>query len=262
MEFLKKHYEKILLGLVLAGLVGALVFLPFYISSDEQRMRDLTDSIIHPRVTALTNVDLSAGNAVVLRLHTAYKLDLENTNKLFNPMQWDKALDGTLIPAASHLGAKVVVVTDIKPLYFKLTLDSVDTNFGARYNIGVEKQASRIPSLRRKIPHFVSLGDRPNDTFSLVQVKGPADNPDGLVLKLVDSGELVTISRDKPFRRVDGYSADFRYDPEKKVFRDRRVGDVVAFNGTDYLVDEINKNELILQDESNQKKTSLHFPPD
>ncbi len=55
--------------------------------------------------------------------------------------------------------------------------------------------------------------------------------------------------------------ADFRYDPEKKVFRDRRVGDKVSFGGTDYVVVEVNQNELILSDQSNQKKTSLPFAP-
>ena len=35
MDFVKKHYEKILLGVVLLGLVGALVFLPFMIFSDQ-----------------------------------------------------------------------------------------------------------------------------------------------------------------------------------------------------------------------------------
>ena len=35
MQFLKKHYEKILLGIVLAGLIGVLVFMLFYIAADK-----------------------------------------------------------------------------------------------------------------------------------------------------------------------------------------------------------------------------------
>jgi hypothetical protein len=34
-----------------------------------------------------------------------------------------------------------------------------------------------------------------------------------LILKLSD-GETATVSKDKPFQRVDGYSADLKYDPE------------------------------------------------
>jgi hypothetical protein len=39
------------------------------------------------------------------------------------------------------------------------------------------------------------------------------------------------------------------------------VGDKVGFGGVDYVIVEVNKNELILQDQSNQKKTSLPFAP-
>ena len=37
MDFLKKHYEKILLSVVLLGLVGALVFMAFIIPSEQEQ---------------------------------------------------------------------------------------------------------------------------------------------------------------------------------------------------------------------------------
>jgi len=144
-----------------------------------------------------------------------------------------------------------------------ITNISVTTNeLGARYVIGVEKQAEKNPARRHLQSHYVSLGDKPNDTFALIEVKGadPA-NPDALILKLTDSGEVVSVLKDKPYRRVDAYAADFRYDPEKRTFHGRRVGDKVSFNGTDYTVVDVNQNELILEDQSNQKKTSLPFAP-
>jgi len=264
MDFLKKHYEKILLGLVLAGLVGALVFMPFYIQSDRQKMNDLIQSIINnPSVKPLTNLDLSASEDTINRLKTAYILDLNSTNKLFNPGQWQRALDGSLIPANTRTGPQVVVVTNITPLYLILTLDSVTTNeFGVRYVIGAERQAERNPSKRHRQAHYVSAGDKPNDIFGLVEAKGNDPvNPDYLLLKLTDTGELVKVSPGKPYQRVDGYTADFRYDPEKKTFRGRRVGDVVPFDAVSYIVAGVNQNELILEDPTNQKKTSLPFAP-
>ena len=66
MDFLKKHYEKIVLGLVLAGLVGALVFMPFYIKSDQDAMAQLTQSILMgPSVQPLADLDLTAKSAVI-----------------------------------------------------------------------------------------------------------------------------------------------------------------------------------------------------
>jgi hypothetical protein len=264
MDFLKKHYEKILLGLVLAGLVGALVFLPFYIAAESQKMKDLRDQYINPRVQALTNLDLSMQSNAIIRLQSDYALDFETGNKLFNPVEWQKGSDGQMFKrlTGNEVGIKAVVVTNITPLYLVLTLDSVTTNeLGARYVVGVEKQAEKSPAKRHKQQRYISVGDKPNDTFALIEVKGAPENPDALVLKLVDTGETVTVTKDKPYRRVDAYAADFRYDPEKKYFRGRRIGDKVTFNGTDYLVAEVNQNELILSDQSNQKKTSLPFAP-
>ncbi len=261
MEFLKKNYEKILLGLVLAGLIGALVFMLFFISADRQAMQEHSEGVLNPRVVALTNMDLAMQSNSIARLQSPYVLDFETGNKVFNPMEWQKGLDGLPIKV-SKVGPQVCVVTNISPLFLVITLDSVTTNeLGARYTLGLEKQGATTAAKRRKQQRFISVGDKPNDFFSLVEVKGSPENPDALMIKLVDSGDTVSVSRDKAFRRVDAYSADFRYDPERKTFRGRRIGDKVSFGGTDYLVVEVNQNELILADQTNQKKASLPFAP-
>jgi hypothetical protein len=261
MQFLKKHYEKILLGIVLAGMVGVLVFMLFYIAADRQAMDEIAKGIINTPVKPLPDLDQKTNNAAMARFQSEYILDLESGNKLFNPFEWIKTQDGRMIKKATNL-VQVAVVTNITPLYLVLTLESVATNdLGVRYVIGVEKQAEKNPAKRHKQQRFVSVGDKANDTFALLEVKGAPENPDSLAVKLVDSGETVAITRSQPFRRVDGYTVDFRYDLEKKVFQRRRVGDKVSFGGTDYLVFEINQNELILSDQSNQKKTPLPFAP-
>jgi hypothetical protein len=260
MQFLKKHYEKILLGIVLAGLIGVLVFMLFYIAADKQSMDDMANGLINPSAQALPDLDLTTNTAAVTRLQSPFALDLETGNKVYNPFEWQKTLDNQLVRKAG-LTAQVVVVTNIMPLYLVLTLDQVITNTAEpRYVIGVEKQAATTVAKRRHQQHYSSKGDK-NDTFVLVDVKGVAENPDALSLKLVDTGEMVTILPGKPFRRVDAYSADFRYDPEKKVFRARRKDDVVTFGGTDYQVFDISQNALILSDKSNGKKTTLPFAP-
>ena len=261
MDFIKKNYEKIVLGLVLAGLIGALVFMLFYISSDRQQMEEKSNSVTNPKTMQLTNLDLTANNGTLSRLKAPYALDFETGNKVFNPMEWQKGQDGLPVRAAK-IGPQVCVVTNITPLYLIITLDGVTTNeLGARYTLGVEKQGAPTKTKQRKQQRFVSVGEKPNDVFSLVEVKGAAENPDSVLIKLVDSGDTVSVSRDNPFRRVDAYAADFRYDPQNKVFHGRRVNDKVAFNSTDYLVSEISQNELILADQTNQKKTSLPFTP-
>jgi len=269
MQFIKKHYEKIVLGVVLAGLVGALVFMPFYISSDNAATREQTEGIINPSAKPLPDLDLSAQAAAAARLRGDYSLDLDTTNKVFNPQVWVRQSDNTIVPAASHTGAQMCVVTGITPLYLVITLDSVSTNeLGARYTIGVEKQADKNPAKRRKQSRSTAVGDKPNETYSVVSVKGDdINNPTEVDLKLTDTGDIISIASGKPYKRVDGYMADFRYDPEKLVFQNVRTGDLRAsghdrvFNGTRFMVDDVQQNELVLRDLSNQKKTTLNFTP-
>ena len=262
MQFLKKHFEKILLGIVLAGLIGVLVFMLFYIQADKQAMDDAANGLINPSAKALPDLDLGANGAALTRLQTPFQLDLETGNKVFNPFEWQKTLDNRLVKKDNSIGANVAVVTNIAPLYFILTYISGTTNeAGAgRYVIQVEKQAAPTAAKRIKQQRYVSKGDK-NETFQLLDVAGAPENPDSLSIKLIDSGETVTVTRDKPYRRVDGYVADFRYDPEKKAFHNCRVGTKVSFNFTDYIVFEVGQNELVLADQTNQKKTTLPFAP-
>ena len=70
MNFLKnigKHYEKVLLGAVLLGLLVAVILLPFKVSGDKQALVEKRDSIIHRKVAPLPELDLSAGQAAVER---------------------------------------------------------------------------------------------------------------------------------------------------------------------------------------------------
>ena len=272
MDFVKKHYEKILLSVVLLGLMGVLVFMLYLIPSDRQRLADIRQSIISHAVKPLDPLDLTRETNVLARLQSPYKLDFSTTNKLFNPVQWQKTVDGRLIKLASGNEAGLAVVTKITPLYLILTLDSIETNsiatneFVARYVISMERQASALPAQRGKRQHYASVGEKvgeKNDTFIIREVSGSSADPGTLklIVQLTDTGESATLSKDKPFRRVDGYSADLKYDPEKKTWQGQRVGSNLKFAGDDYIIVAIDQNSVVLSARSNQKKTTLPNNP-
>jgi len=284
MDFVKKHYEKILLSVVLLGLVGALVFLPFLIISDQDTQRQMKTGILYSKVAPLPALDLTRETNVSARLQSPYKLDFSTTNKLFNPVPWQRKADGTLIKG-SQAGPTAAVVTKITPLCLILTLDSIETNeFGARYVISLERQAAVLPAQRGKRQHYASVGEK-NETFTIItnaantltlaggggvtnnsanaDVNGSPDNPAQLklILLLTDTGERATLSKDKPFRRTDGYSADLKYDPEGKKWLGQRSGAILKFAGDDNIVVAINQDTVILLARSNQKKTTLTYSP-
>jgi hypothetical protein len=262
MDFVKKHYEKIILSAVLLGVVGFLAFLPFVISNDQQRQKEMGDQVVSPRVTPLPPLDLTRQTNALERLLSPANFDFSTTNKLFNPVVWKKAANGEWMKIKT--GNEVVeaaAVTKITPLYLIVSFDSVETNgIAPRYVVGIERSAAPNPAMRHKRQHYISKGEK-NDAFALVDVKGAPENPDQLVLKLADTGETVVIASDKPFQRVDGYAADLKYDPENKKFPGRRVGWPLSFGGEDYIVVAIDAQGVILSNQSNQKKTTLRYAP-
>jgi hypothetical protein len=266
MDFVKKHYEKILLSVVLLGLVGALVFLPFLIISDQDTQRRMKEGIISRKVAPLPALDLTRETNVSARLQSPYKLDFSTTNKLFNPVPWQRKADGMLIKG-SQAGPTAAVVTKITPLCLILTLDSIETNeFGARYVISMERQAAVLPAQRGKRQHYASVGEK-NETFTIITNSVPdnsvPDNPAPvkLILQLTDTGERATLSKDKPFRRTDGYSADLKYDLEGKKWQGQRKDADLKFAGDDNIIVAINQDTVILLARSNQKKTTLTYSP-
>jgi hypothetical protein len=273
MDFLKKHYEKIILSIVLLGLVaGALVFLLIVIPGDRDAIDKMTKEVSHPRAVALPPLDLTEQNNLLERLKSSYTLDFSTTNRLFNPVQWQKGADGHLIKVKTgkEVGAGAVVVTKLTPLYFILSFDSVETNgLAPRYSFTIEDQSAAVPAQRRKRSHFAStnetVSDRTvadkNEGFKLDSIVGDPESPDGLVLKLSDSGDAVTIAKNKPYQRVDGYAADLQYDPEGKKWAAQRVGADLKFANDDYIIVAIHQNEVILSAASNQKKQVLPYAP-
>lgn len=264
MEFLKKHYEKVILGVVLVGLAVAVAVLPFFISSEKDKLDQMKSAVLHPKVKPLTNLDLSVSEAALKRLATPAVIDFGPPNRLFNPMPWQKAADGHLILRES-VGPNRIVVTNITPLYMVLTLDSVTpSDAGPKYVIGVEKQAAPMPSQRNKRQSLCSMNPpTKTDVFTMVEVKGKPDDPSQIVVQLNDTGEKAIITREQPFRRIDGYMADLHYDLEKKSWTHKRVNSQppLSFNGEEYNIVAINQNEVVLSAKLNGKKWAIKANP-
>jgi hypothetical protein len=259
MDFLKKNYEKVLLGVVLLGLAVAVAFLPFKIASEKQKLEDMRNTLIHPKVKPLTNLDLTTPDRVLKQAAAPALVDFSAPHKLFNPMPWQKAADGRLIKAdAANIGPNALVITKLVPLYLKLTLDEVTvTDSGARCKIGVDNETALALRDRRK-QKYCKLGDK-NEVFAVREIKAPPDNPTNVtvVLELNDTRQRAQLTREQPFRRIDGYMVDLKYAPENKTWTARRVGASLAFNGEDYNIVAITENEVVLSAKSNSKKWTV-----
>jgi hypothetical protein len=262
MDFIKKHYEKIFLGVVLIGLVGALGYLPFKISNEKDKLTEMSSGLITPKVKPLTNLDLTIAETTLTRATGApVAYNFSDTNRLFNPMQWVRTPDGRIKPGTST-GLAAVSVTNITPLYLKISLDAVtiQSDGSPLYIFGIEKQNAATKALAQKKQATTKVGEK-NPTFYFKEVQGPANNPTNAVIQLMDSGETVNVpnDKDKPWKRIDAYMADIRYDIPKppKTWPSMRVGGVIDVNGEKYKIVAISSSEVILAAFNNDKKFTV-----
>jgi len=256
MERLKKHYEKILLGVVFLGLIVAVGLLPVLISTERRRLDDEAVGITRKKPKLLEPVPMAAESAALERAQTPIRLNLTQDHNLFNPVLWQRAADGRPVKVqAGREPADEVQALDIKPLYLKLTFNNVS---GSSYLIGVENQASSQPG-RRNRETAISVDNPKTDLFTLQGVKGPPDKPTELDLALAETGDVVSITPATSYQRVAGYMADLKYQPENKVWRGQRVGANLYFAGGQYNIVGITETNVVLSAKENEKKTTISF---
>ena len=176
------------------------------------------------QVPPLPELNLGPLDAVIKRVSTPVRLDFGEPNKLFNPMPWQVDSDIHLLPAAK-VGPSIVTVSNITPLYTIISLDRVAAvpDSPPNFFITVEKQAATLLRDRGKRQSYCRIGET-HDIFKLNLAVGPVDDPAKLVIELTNSGEKGEITKNQPFKRIDGYKAVLSYAPEKLVQTDVRVG--------------------------------------
>jgi hypothetical protein len=252
MEFLKNHYEKVLLAVVLLGLAVVVGLLPMKIP---EAPASETAAPQNPP----TPLNLVTNQAALNMLSNLPPLVLSGTNNLFNPVTWRRTQDGSMIKLISDnlIGPGAVIYQKAIPLYFILSYDGVN---GSNYIIGVAQEAHKNPNLRSKKLLYVT----PNETtefFKLIQVNGAPDAPSDLSLQLVDTKEVVSISKEKPYKRVTGYLADLKYAPkgvsENLTWSAKRAGDKLIFDGDTNNIVDISSNVVVLSASSTGKRTTL-----
>lgn len=259
MEFLKKNYEKVVLGVVLLGLTIAACLLPFIISAKRASLEEKRVST-KPKVKELPPLDLALEDSAIQRAQTPIRLDFTGKHNLVNPVLWKKLPDGRLIKeqTGNEEGVGALEVTATKPLYLQLSYNGPSAN---GYFINIERQAAASEN-KRHTQNFVSKENK-SELLTLREAKGPAEKPTELVLEWNETGETVSLTPDKPFKRVEGYAADLKYPLEQnKVWLNQRVGSKPLFFANGYYnIVAISESNVVVSAKSNDKHTTIIFHP-
>ncbi len=245
MEFLKNHYEKILLSAVLLGLAVAVAILPMKVPSGNE------EGGTNAPPTKFHSLDNSTNEAALARLEELPPVVFSGAHNLFSPVEWRRKKDLTLwkIDKDNEVGIGAVIVRKITPRHTILSYDGFNP---PKFQIGVIQQAKN-PEAKIPTPVFAALNDK-KELFTVVGAKGPPENPTEVTLELKD-GKKVTIARDKSYSEVTDYTADLIYPHDNtQPFLRQKVGAKLLFDGDTNIVVDISSNEVVLSASSGKRK--------
>jgi hypothetical protein len=263
MQFLKAHYEKIILSIVLLGLAAAAALMPLKVAQEREKEEARKDSIKNPKgIKELQPVDLSSNLMVLARTEKPERLKYAGEHNLFNPVRWQKGPDGSIY-SSKDAGPNALQVLQITPLHLQLKFEDVipppTPQDKIRYRLSVLNELQR-PGARTGTPRDAGLKEK-NNMFTIEDIVGPPEDPKELQVLLPADKTPVVVSREKPFERILAYSADLRLPAEKKEWKNLKVKDELNFGGETYNIVAITENEVVLSAKSNKKQTVLEYKP-
>lgn len=264
MEFLnilKKHYEKVILSVVLLGLAIAAAMLLLRVAEERERLDRFRNLPPASAPRALESTDVSTNITTLARLQRPDPVVLQGTNNLFNPVQWQRRTDGRLdkIVTGDETGPGALRITNIKPLYTTISFEGEQRTGGLiQYQFRIQREAAPTAAGRREVTRsFTSVGSR-NAGLALKEMR-PRNEPHEFVFESIDEKAEILVTRDQPYRAVAGYTADLRYEPERRAFpADRRIGDTLRFAGDDNKIVAITATNVTVE-ASNRKRTTISY---
>ncbi|MFN0069618.1 MAG: hypothetical protein ACKVYV_18530 [Limisphaerales bacterium] len=263
-DILQQHYEKIVLGVVLIALLGAALYLPIRVSQNRQAIEEARDKTERVPRQQSQPVDTSRSEGLLKRSARPPVLDLGlgGEHRLFNPDLWKRTPNGDLlrIRTGEEEGPAGLALVETRPLYFRVAFEGVQASGdNVRYQFGVTDETAG-GGRPRKTPRFLVVGQQVREVpFLLQKVNGDPRDPASVEIRLRESNEVVTITRDQPFARIAGHEADLRHDALGKSFKDVRARQNLTLGSEPYNVVAITKDALTLQSSKTQKRWTIRL---
>ncbi len=280
MEFLKNHYEKVVLSLVLLLMAGGAVMLVLGAGSVQQELDNFKKVVVE---TGGQRPDPPNRGEYLAAISNAQPrlIDLTKGHKVFNPELWYVNTNGDLI-IGTNVGVSKLFVTEIKPLRLKLELVISGNAERPSYLVKMTKEFMPKVTDQKPINRSISLNStnyldetKPVRKFNgyLVPraISGPPDNPT-VELDYHDPSrdvEKVKLTKAQPFETVVDYGAKLLYSVEniqfppaaRKDINYERKDSQLVFAGDTNIIVEITATNVVVKAISNDKPTTIPLAP-
>lgn len=253
MEFIKKQYEKLVLGVVLLAVAGLAIFLVLSVSQVRTDLENALQALAGAKQKPMvpenleTNLTQTAFKRVTSRTPTVLAAQDHYT---FNPITWVRGASGRLEPSKprANTGASGLAYVGAHDLVLEIAFEQVaGTPDAPRYQFSVRRDYEKTVNGRRAMVESVAVGsDNKDQLFRLVEIQGPKEAPTNFICELVSTRETFQLTKGKSFRRTQGYAADLRYEADRRDFPQKRVGESITLSGAVYKIVAIEKEELVV----------------
>jgi len=273
MEFLKNHYEKIILSLVLIGLAGAAGWLALQSMSFRsviQGVNNMAPVPKKPDMTDQTNVFFVA----LTNAMAPQEVDFDGEHKIFNPEKILRQVGTTTLIPQNKIGPKNLQIQNIRPM--RLMLRAEPRLFGGKPRLYIQYLAEfetgtyanrwgKVNAAEGRTARLTSPVAR-NKRIALVvnRVAGDLLKPESLEIDLdlvVGAGlpEPVTLKGTNTWEKEFEFEADLYYPPEQRNYTGVRLYTPLVFGGDTNTVIQITRDEVTLRAASNGKRTTLSW---
>lgn len=253
MQFLKKHYEKIILCAVLIGLAVAAISMGEMIADAKRDLVNVESGSRSGKSKPLPRIDLTADQLALAQITNPPPVELSGQHNLFNPVTWRRKPDGELLKILTNGPDALVLTAPPTPLYTEISYSGPSGTGG--YAFSIQQHSGR------KISDYIrAVGDKGKFGLYIVHgIKGATDNPSELELDIPATGETVGVSQGKPYKRVDSYIADLKYEPQSQTFLKRHVDDVLNLDDEQYKIIEITNDLVRVQSVKNTRNWTIKW---
>ncbi len=255
MEFLKKHYEKIVLCVVLLGLAGAVVWM----RSALEKVKEPSDdegSGPSPKTVLLTPLDLTPEQRALAQITNPPTVVLSGEHNLFNPVTWKRKANGDLIKIVKT-GPDALVATNVIPLYTIIAYDRPTDS--PVYVMNWQQHVDLRQPGHGKSEYARKDAKMPSGLYIVRGIKGADNDPSEINLEITQTGRTdVWVSTNTPYKHIDSYLVDLKYDPDPSLpLLKRRVNDEFNLDGEPYKVVEITNDLVRVQNKHTTKVTEI-----
>ena len=273
MEFLKSHYEKLILGVMLLLMAVGAVILVLEVGTVQEELQKFKAMSLGNDGKPPQPEDLSGLIKALTQVTNPPKVEFTKVHKVFNPDAWYVTTNGDLI-AGTNVGVERLIVVSITPQ--QLIVDSpqlgstnagresVKVNVTRQFMKTVADQGKKTITLPLNATNFSNTLDPANKAQSPLlfvrEVSGTAENLE-VKLELVESGKdptKFTISKTQGFAHVIEYVTHIVYPVESNyVWRAARKGQPLSFAGDTNIVVDITATNVVVRAISNDKHTTI-----